>query len=114
MATEPEQQKAPLKAEIFDKLSALVAAAFGLVAALAWNGAIQKAFELYVTPRFGGSSELWLLVSYATTVTIVAVLATIWIGRVAGKAKELKFPTGWARTLRHRGEQTELPPPGAG
>ncbi len=30
-----------MKSEVIDKLGALVTAAFGLVAALAWNGAIK-------------------------------------------------------------------------
>jgi len=33
-----------MKSEVIDKLGALVTAAFGLVAALAWNGAIKAIF----------------------------------------------------------------------
>ena len=34
-----------MKAEILDKIAALLTAAFGLVAALAWNGAIRAIFQ---------------------------------------------------------------------
>ena len=34
-----------MKSEMWDKLGALITAAFGLVAALAWNGAIRAIFE---------------------------------------------------------------------
>jgi len=34
-----------MKSEVIEKIAALVTAAFGLVAALAWNGAIQAIFK---------------------------------------------------------------------
>ena len=34
-----------MKGEVIEKLAALITAAFGLVAALAWNGAIQQSFK---------------------------------------------------------------------
>ena len=71
------------KVEVIEKISALITAAFGLVAALAWNGAIQELFKLV----FGPQSTLVAMLVYAIVVTIVAVLATIWIGRAAAKAK---------------------------
>lgn len=41
-----------MKPEVVDKLAALITAAFGLVAALAWNGAIQAVFkEVFGTRR---------------------------------------------------------------
>lgn len=75
-----------MKSEIIEKLAALVAAAFGLVAALAWNTAIQQIFKNI----FGEQSSTAAMVTYAVVVTIVAVLATIWIGRVSGKSKKLE------------------------
>lgn len=71
--------------EVVDKMSALATAAFGLVAALAWNTAIQEAFRrAFPTPA---GPSLWPLVGYAAFVTIVAVLVIIWIGRIAGRLK---------------------------
>jgi uncharacterized membrane protein YqjE len=71
------------KTEVIEKISALITAAFGLVAALAWNGAIQELFKLV----FGDQSTLVAMLVYAIVVTIIAVIATIWIGRAAARAK---------------------------
>ncbi|MDN7012245.1 hypothetical protein FGW20_04155 [Methanoculleus sp. FWC-SCC3] len=71
------------KTEVIEKVSALLAAAFGLIAALAWNGAIQELF----TVIFGEQGSLVALFAYAVIVTIIAVIAVILIGRAAAKAK---------------------------
>ncbi|NLA99887.1 MAG: hypothetical protein GX837_02820 [Methanomicrobiales archaeon] len=71
------------KTEVIEKIAALVTAAFGLVAALAWNGAIQELFKLI----FGDQSTLAAMFVYAVVVTIIAVLAVVMIGRAAAKAK---------------------------
>ena len=72
-----------MKVSVIEKLAALITAAFGLVAALAWNGAIQSIFKKY----FGEASDITAMVTYAIIVTILAVLVTIWIGKVESKAK---------------------------
>ncbi|SAI88411.1 hypothetical protein MBBA_1558 [Methanoculleus bourgensis] len=71
------------KTEVIEKIAALITAAFGLVAALAWNGAIQELFKLV----FGDQSTLVAMFVYAVVVTIIAVIAVILIGRAAAKAK---------------------------
>ena len=63
------------------KIATLITAAFGLVAALAWNEAIQEIFRLI----FGDQSGVSAMIFYAVVVTIIAVIVTIWIGRVAEK-----------------------------
>ncbi len=70
-----------MKKDVIEKLAALITAAFGLVAALAWNGAIQAIFEKY----YGTGSGIEPMLTYAVVVTIVAVLATIWIGKVSSR-----------------------------
>jgi hypothetical protein len=73
-----------MKKEVIDKIAALMTAAFGLVAALAWNSAIQEIFRLV----FGQQSGLWAMIFYAVIVTIIiAVVVTILIGRAAEKAQ---------------------------
>jgi ABC-type siderophore export system fused ATPase/permease subunit len=72
-----------LQTEVIEKIAALVTAAFGLVAALAWNEAIQAIFVVV----FGEAGNITALVAYAILVTVVAVVVTIWIGRMAGEAK---------------------------
>ena len=72
-----------MKTLVIEKIAALITAAFGLVAALAWNGAIQAIFAKY----FGAAQTIGPMLTYAVLVTIIAVIATIWIGKVAEKAK---------------------------
>lgn len=72
-----------IRQQVVDKLATLITSAFGLVAALAWNSAIQKIFSLV----FGNVSELYALILYAVTVTVIAVFATIYVGRLAGRLK---------------------------
>ena len=64
-------------------MAALITAAFGLIAALAWNGAIQELFALI----FGDQGTLVAMFTYAVVVTIIAVIVVILIGRAAAKAK---------------------------
>lgn len=79
-----------MKGEVIKAVAALITAAFGLVAALAWNTAIQEIFRL----AFGDQSGVWAMISYAVIVTIIAVFVTIWIGKVAAKSgvKDEKTP----------------------
>lgn len=75
-----------MRKDVIEKLAALITAAFGLVAALAWNDAIKS---LFVCPdgalcALAGGGP-WV---YAILVTILAVFATIQIGKAAEKAKK--------------------------
>lgn len=70
--------------EVLDKFSALITAAFGLVAALAWNGFIQAIFKQI----FGSTTGLLPNLAYAVVVTVIAVIATILIARAVKKAKK--------------------------
>ncbi len=72
-----------MKKDIIEKLAALITAAFGLVAALAWNDTIKAIFKAV----FGEASSLTAMIIYAVVVTIIAVVATIWIAKAAEKAK---------------------------
>jgi len=79
-----------VKKEVIEKIAALITAAFGLVAALAWNEAISALFK--GPCGTAGAGALCMLSAggpwvYAIFVTILAVIMTIWIGRVADKAK---------------------------
>ncbi|KQC14413.1 MAG: DUF5654 family protein [Methanothrix sp.] len=74
-----------MKYEVLDKMSALITAAFGLVAALAWNDAIKSLFAEGGPLYFMASYGIW---GYAILVTLIAVAVTIWVGRMAEKAKK--------------------------
>ena len=69
-----------MKKEVVEKLAALGTAAFGLVAALAWNEAITSLFREGGALYFLASGGPWI---YAIVVTVVAVFATIKIGKLA-------------------------------
>ena len=71
-----------MRQDVIKALAALITAAFGLVAALAWNTAIQEIFRVI----FGDQSGILAMVIYAVVVTILAVIATLAIGRAAAKA----------------------------
>lgn len=79
-------------AEVVATMISLASAAFGVVAALAWNTAITKSFERY----FGERAEISLLFAYAVTVTIIGVVVIVLLGRLAGRIKaqpvEFKYP----------------------
>ena len=80
-----EDSKSSFKKEILDKFAALVTAAFGLVAALAWNDAIKAVFK----EVFGKADAVGPMLIYAVIVTIFAVILTMVVARAALKAKSL-------------------------
>jgi len=71
-----------MKKDVIEKLAALVTAAFGLVAALAWNDTIKAIFKAV----FGDANSIPAMLVYAVVVTVIAVYATIMIGNAAQKA----------------------------
>lgn len=60
----------------------LATAAFGVVAALAWNEFITEVVKAYL-PAGGGLIGLFI---YAVVITIVAVVVITWLGRLAQRA----------------------------
>lgn len=89
MSNEGEKPKNVIE-EILDKLGALVTAAFGLVAALAWNEAIQTIFK----ELFGTQEAIPLMLGYAIVVTVIAVVLTLIIARAITKAKQASSKLG--------------------
>jgi uncharacterized transporter YbjL len=70
--------------QVVETIAALITAAFGLVAALAWNQAIAWAVgQVFAKPADQGTGFF----VYAILVTILAVVATILIGRYLAKMK---------------------------
>ena len=70
-------KKPSLHKAVLAQMTALVTAAFGLVAALAWNGAIQALFKQV----FGTVDSLPAQLAYAIIVTMIATLVTWWVAR---------------------------------
>lgn len=73
-----------MSSEVLEKMVQLVTAAFGLVAALAWNAAIQGLFTLV----FGEAGSLAAKFFYAVVVTVVVVFVTVRLGRLAERVKK--------------------------
>ncbi len=72
-----------MKKEVMKQISALVVAAFGLVAALAWNDTIKEIFRVV----FGEQSTVSAMLVYAILVTIIAVVVTIWVAKASERYK---------------------------
>jgi uncharacterized membrane protein len=74
-----------LTGEVLAKFSELITTALGLVAALAWNTAIQSLF----TEIFGeAGGKLVGRFFYAILITLVVIFATTSVGRAAERAKK--------------------------
>lgn len=70
--------------EYFGKIIDLVTAAFGLVAALAWNTAIQELIQTY----YPSGDDLSGKFVYAVVITLVAVVITTRLARIHDKLKK--------------------------
>ena len=81
-------------AEVVATMISLASAAFGVVAALAWNTAITQAFaEAFGKNAAGRLSALFV---YAVVVTLVGVIVIVLLGRLAARIRaeplEFKYP----------------------
>ncbi|MDP8951923.1 MAG: DUF5654 family protein [Actinomycetota bacterium] len=74
-----------MTSEVLDKFAQLITTALGLVAALAWNAAIQALF----TKLFGEAGAALIgQFAYAALITLVVIFATIAVSRAAERAKK--------------------------
>ena len=64
----------------------LASAAFGVVAALAWNSAITA----LVRQIFGSGAQVISLFLYAIIITVIAVIVMVNLGKVAERTAENK------------------------
>lgn len=65
-----------MQKELVDQFSKLVSSGLGLVAALAWNDAIQELFRK-LTAVFGARSTLIAKFAYAILVTVLVVIISV-------------------------------------
>jgi hypothetical protein len=70
------------RAEYLKVTAGLVTTAFAFIAGLAWNSAIQSIFISVL----GTPNSIPANLAYAIIITIIAVIATVWIARAASKA----------------------------
>ncbi len=75
-------KKNELKSEFLKTMTQLATAAFGLVAALAWNDAIQTFINRFIEPGSGLRSKFY----YALIVTVLAVVITYTLGKMSQTA----------------------------
>lgn len=80
---ETNEKQPSLKVEVLTKITDLATAAFGLVAALAWNDAIKAIFDA-IFPKAGNIAAQ---VVYAVVVTIIVVIITLRLGKLVNLAK---------------------------
>jgi len=73
----------PFKIEVLEKISTLMAAAFGFVAAFAWN----ETFKHLLLPPPGTINHPSILVGYSIGITLFAVMLTIFLARATSRAK---------------------------
>jgi hypothetical protein len=75
-----------LRLEVLVKMSELAVAGFGLVAALAWNEAIQSLVNSILPKTTSGGIIAQLF--YAILITGIIVLVTLKLSKLTTKAKE--------------------------
>ena len=71
--------------EVLDRFSQLIITALGLVAALAWNTAIQNLFDRIFGKAGAALAGQFL---YAVLITLIVIFATIAVSRAAERAKK--------------------------
>jgi len=72
------------RSEFIKTMVQFITAAFAFVAALAWNESIKGLINRFISPGAGLRSML----IYAFLVTVLAVVVTYYLGRLAQETKE--------------------------
>lgn len=83
--------KKPLKKishKIATQTISMIASSFGLVAALAWNEAIKEYVSVYIKPYFAQGSGVVSLFIYALFITILTVITTFQLNKIANRVKK--------------------------
>ncbi len=87
MAKKPELTKAErsFREELFQQMLTLSSSGFGLVAALAWNEAIQTFVKGYIQYYFPNQSDVISKFFYAFLITIIAVFVTYQLSKFSAR-----------------------------
>lgn len=72
-----KKQEHQLRKTFVSKTTTFIVAAFGFIAALAWNDAVQSLVKII----FGEISQLWAKFIYALIITLIAVIIIMQIER---------------------------------
>lgn len=76
-----------IRKEILQRTSGYILAAFGLVAALAWNDAIKSLIE-YFFPL--DKNTVLIKFIYAVLITFIVVIISVYLAKLLGKKDEEK------------------------
>ena len=79
-----KSEEKSLRAELLTQMLTLATSGFGLVAALAWNQAIQDFVKEFIQPFFPNEAIYYKFI-YAILITIFAVLVTYQLSKLAAK-----------------------------
>ncbi|MBI2020769.1 hypothetical protein HYS94_05170 [Candidatus Daviesbacteria bacterium] len=79
------QKERSFRRELVEQLITLSSSGFGLVAALAWNEAIQTFVKEYIQRFYPDQSGVISKFLYALIITILAVLITYQLSRLASR-----------------------------
>ena len=77
-------EKKSFRRELVEQMLTLSTAAFGLVAALAWNEAIKSFVDQYIQPYFP-ETAIYYKFFYAVIVTLLAVFITYQLSQVSSR-----------------------------
>lgn len=81
----PTQEEKKLSVELIDNFTQLITSGFGLVAALAWNEAIQGIFKkIFPAEQMGG---LIAKIVYAVVITVLIVVFVYQMGKISNRIK---------------------------
>ncbi len=75
-----KEEMLELQRKIITQTRDLTVTAFGLVAALAWNAAIQKLFEVIFPNKTGSLIAMFI---YAIFITLIIVSVTYYLSKIA-------------------------------
>src|SRR5690242_18602799 len=85
MAKTKSQKERSFKRELVEQMVTLSTSGFGLVAALAWNEAIQSFVQSYIEKFYPEGSGVISKFLYAILITLFAVLITYQLSRLAAR-----------------------------
>ncbi len=78
-----KEKSQPFRIEVLEKMSTLIAAAFGFVAAFAWN----ETFKMVLREMVAKDVTILAQFIYAIVITVFAVILIILVARATAKAK---------------------------
>lgn len=86
--TDKKQSDNRLHLTVLKQMLVLATSGFGLVAALAWNNAIQELVATYIKPYLPAGGGFISLLVYAILVTVIAVIITVNLSKLIDRLEK--------------------------